>query len=569
MRIKTKNFLIGILMIVAMLLGCFGFAPLQKNTVKADDGYTVTLYANDGLGTQKQIENVSGLYVLPECDFTPPAEKTFMAWAIGSESGEQKQPGAAINVEANILVVAIWTESAGMYETRPNGGITQVNGTFDIRYRLTIQPESIWLEFYNDYQKQWAENFMMATMPASEGALTHFEVPTLHKDIEDTVLFRLVAYKDGIAYYSNTFAVQYTNNRFTVQPQNAHVSVAEEYTATYAMNFTPSQVTLEYYDGEWKTHSKASETEATLYSGTETTMRFRICAICGGDAYYSKEFKVQWADVVEVSTFSQLVEAVNADKTYIKLMNNIEDVVPDDELPTKHRLMFDGGKNYVLDLNGYELAVKNHINVYFTADFPMIEVSENSALEVKDGNMVFDNYHAKANRKAKGVVAVMDDSIFTATRVNMKNAYTGTVVYATGNAQVTLNSGEYTVQNGFALYLERQASLTLDDVYVHTMVGDSAYTQYVDGYGALYSESKGALVLNNAFFKSGVQVSRSQIDAFSTATHEVSINGKVITEDVFYGTNNEAKQNNKEYYWYTYNQCSLCSTENSLFILTM
>ena len=148
---KQRNRIISLLLVIVMVMAVLPFSVI---TVFANSGYTVTLYANDGQGTQKQIENVSGLYVLPACDFTPPPEKTFLAWAIGSQSGEQKQPGAAIEVTANTLIVAIWTDSAAIYETRPNGGTTGVNGSFDIRYRLTLQPETIFLEFYNDYQGQ-------------------------------------------------------------------------------------------------------------------------------------------------------------------------------------------------------------------------------------------------------------------------------------------------------------------------------------------------------------------------------------------------------------------------------
>ena len=275
-----------------------------------------------------------------------------------------------------------------------------------------------------------------------------------------------------------------------------------------------------------------------------------------------------WADepeITEVGTWGELLAAVNSDKTHIKLKNNIEDIVPDDELPTKHRLVFNGGMDYILDLNGYELKVLNHINEFYSGEFSMIEVSNSSKLEIKDGSLIFDNYSTKANRKAKGVVAVKDDSTLTAIDVNMQNKYTGTVVYANSSAKVTLDGGEYAVQNGFAIYLENQASLTLDGPYIHTTMGDGTPTQYVDGYGALYSESKGELVINDAFFKSGVQVSSSQIDAFSIATHEVTVNGQVLTEDIFVGTNFEAKQQNKAYYWYSWTGYSLTKTDNSSF----
>ena len=271
-----------------------------------------------------------------------------------------------------------------------------------------------------------------------------------------------------------------------------------------------------------------------------------------------------------VGTWEELYEAVKSDKTSIQLTANIENIVPEEVVPTTHRLVFDGGKNYVLDLNGYELEVLNHINPYYNADFSMIEVSKGSKLAIKNGDVAFDNYYAKSNRQARGVVSVKDTSELTATDVNMKNTYSGTVVHATASAKVTLDGGEYTVQNGFALYLERQASLTLDgDIYVHTIVGDSTSTAYVDGYGALYSESTGTLTINNALFKSGLQVHSSQIGALSIATHEVTINGNVLTEDIFDGTQYEATQQGKEYYWYNWTQKALYKTDNASFSNTV
>ena len=275
-------------------------------------------------------------------------------------------------------------------------------------------------------------------------------------------------------------------------------------------------------------------------------------------------------EITLVETWGELLNAVNADKTNIKLANNIKDIVPDDELPSKHRLAFDGGMEYVLDLNGCTLEVINHANEYYTDNFSMISVSNNSSLTVKDGDMVFDNWYAKS-RQSKGLICVEDDSKLLATHVNMANKYAGPVVLATSRAKVVIEGGQYTVQSGFALYLKNQASLTLDnDVYVSTFVGDSTPTMSAgSGYGALYSESDGELVINHAFFKTGVQVSPSQIGAFSTATHEVTVNGKVLTEDIFNGTNYEAKQQNKEYYWYTWTQSALERTEDASFCNTV
>ena len=290
-----------------------------------------------------------------------------------------------------------------------------------------------------------------------------------------------------------------------------------------------------------------------------------IALVFSAVAFMPCAVEAEETTVTEVSTWNELLNAVNSDKAHIKLVRSIEDAVPEDELPTKHRLVFDGGKDYVLDLNGYDLKVFNHINMFYTGEFAMIEVSGSSKLEIKDGSIVFDNYFSKANRKAKGVVAVVEDSTLDAINVNMYNKYTGTVVYANASSSVRLEKGEYSVQNGFAIYLENNASLTLDGPYIHTVMGDGASTQYVAGYGALYSESSGELVINDALFKSGVQISSSQIGAFSVETHEVTINGKTLTEDIFMGTGFEAKQQNKEYYWYSWTGYALLKTENSSF----
>ena len=72
--------------------------------------------------------------------------------------------------------------------------------------------------------------------------------------------------------------------------------------------------------------------------------------------------------ITEVGTWNELRNAVNSDKTHIKLTCDIKNTVPDDELPTKHRLVFDGGKEYILDLNGNELTVGNYTNEFYHLD---------------------------------------------------------------------------------------------------------------------------------------------------------------------------------------------------------
>ena len=263
-------------------------------------------------------------------------------------------------------------------------------------------------------------------------------------------------------------------------------------------------------------------------------------------------------EITYVSNWEELHNAVNSDKTYIKLSNSITDDVPDDVVPTKHRLEFDGGGEYTLDLGPYMLYVRNTVNKFYTDDFSMIEVKNSSKLTVLGGNVVFENCYTKY-RTCKGVVYVSDSSTLVVESTNMQNRTRGPLVYADANANVTLRGGDYRVQDGFALYMTGNASLTLDDgIYVHTVMGDCAETAWNDGYGALYSESTGDLDIQYAVFESGVQVHESQMGAFDISTHEVVINGNQITENVFEGAYYEAKQQNKEYYWYDFHMRALC-----------
>ena len=275
------------------------------------------------------------------------------------------------------------------------------------------------------------------------------------------------------------------------------------------------------------------------------------------------------SDITEVGTWGELLNAVNSDKTHIKLTGDINNTVPDDELPTKHRLVFDGGKDYVLDLNGNKLTVGNYTNEFYTDNFSMIAVSSSSSLEIENGSLVFENWYTD-RRTAKGVVYVADDSTLTATSVDMYNGYTGTVVYAADEAKVKIDGGDYTAQSGFALYLTGQAALTLDGgVWIGTRMGDSTSTVYVDGYGALYSESSGELIINNAYFNTGIQVHESQVGAFSTATHELVINGIKQAEDIYFsdaGNQFSAIEAVKDYYWYKNGRSrALYKIENPLF----
>ena len=69
--------------------------------------YTVSFDANGGTGTMNAIPEQLGEYTLPDCTFTAPAGKHFIGWKVNGE-GDLVQPGAKINVGANVKLVAQW-----------------------------------------------------------------------------------------------------------------------------------------------------------------------------------------------------------------------------------------------------------------------------------------------------------------------------------------------------------------------------------------------------------------------------------------------------------------------------
>jgi len=275
---------------------------------KAEGNCTVTLYANDGYGTQQIIENVSGVYILPECPFEAPGGYTFSCWAIGSQQGEQKTPGAAINITEDTLIVAIWEDAQHKYTKKPVGGVTSVNESFTINYKLSIQPISIWLQFYNDYQGKWTDNYCMATLPAAADTFTETEVPCIHQNTEESVKWRLAAYLDGTAYYSNEFVIEYVNKVYTTQPESQMVALDTDATINYELNFVPDNVKVEYYVesvqyGNYWEYLCGADADNAVIPGYDMNMarKYRIAASCDGNTFYSRPFTVTWTTGFEVS----------------------------------------------------------------------------------------------------------------------------------------------------------------------------------------------------------------------------------------------------------------------------
>lgn len=91
---------------------------------KGAEVFTVSFDGNGAKsGTITDLEFVSGYeYTLPESTFVPQDHKKFKAWAIGSTSGEQKQPGQEITITSDVCLFAIWEDITFTVSFESDGG---------------------------------------------------------------------------------------------------------------------------------------------------------------------------------------------------------------------------------------------------------------------------------------------------------------------------------------------------------------------------------------------------------------------------------------------------------------
>ena len=79
-----------------------------KVTYKFAEPCTITFNANGGTGTMAGTEvPENSTYTLPQCTFTPPADRAFKCWEV---NGHQYQPGAEITITDDTVIYAIWSE---------------------------------------------------------------------------------------------------------------------------------------------------------------------------------------------------------------------------------------------------------------------------------------------------------------------------------------------------------------------------------------------------------------------------------------------------------------------------
>ena len=113
---------------------------------KAPEQVTISFSAGEGSGTMADEKvNVGSNYTLPANGFTPPKGKEFKAWNV---SGQEKQPGDVIQINANVTIKAIWKEKEPetynviVQNPQEGGTITAepTSATAGTQINLTVKP---------------------------------------------------------------------------------------------------------------------------------------------------------------------------------------------------------------------------------------------------------------------------------------------------------------------------------------------------------------------------------------------------------------------------------------------
>lgn len=113
---------------------------------KAPEQVTISFSAGEGSGTMADEKvNIGSNYTLPANGFTPPKGKEFKAWNV---SGQEKQPGDVIQINANVTIKAIWKEKEPetynviVQNPQEGGTITAepTSATAGTQINLTVKP---------------------------------------------------------------------------------------------------------------------------------------------------------------------------------------------------------------------------------------------------------------------------------------------------------------------------------------------------------------------------------------------------------------------------------------------
>ena len=195
------------------------------------------------------------------------------------------------NIYSDEFVVS-W-EDGPRFISQPMGGTVDHNVDFVATYALNFTPFSCRVERYNDYLGQWMD---LAGATATSATISSY-------DFNTSSIYRIKAIIEGGGeVYSDEFTVTWSDavSKFIQQPVGGTVGFDEDFTFTFAINFTPeSNVAIQKYNSgfdSWDTVGYCTSLTSGTISGytSETTNKYRLEAYENGTPIHSNEFTVTW-----------------------------------------------------------------------------------------------------------------------------------------------------------------------------------------------------------------------------------------------------------------------------------
>ena len=204
------------------------------------------------------------------------------------------------NIYSDEFVVS-W-EDGPRFTNQPLGGTVDHNVDFVATYALNFTPFSCRVERYNDYLGQWSE---LSFASATQATISSY-------DFNTSSIYRIKAIIEGGGeVYSDEFTVTWSDavSKFIQQPVGGTVGFDEDFTFTFAINFTPaSNVAIQKYNSgfdSWDTVGYCTSLTSGTISGfaSETTNKYRLEAYENGTPIHSNEFTVTWEGTDYTVTF--------------------------------------------------------------------------------------------------------------------------------------------------------------------------------------------------------------------------------------------------------------------------
>ncbi len=260
-----------------------------------------------------------------------------------------------------------------------------------------------------------------------------------------------------------------------------------------------------------------------------------------------------FAEEATVSTYQQLWQAIYSKKESITLNNDITYKIEDGGnqalTPATYLNNIGESVSITIDLNGHTLSVTNESKTY-PQNSALFKVYDDASLSVYNGTVTLYNkyvYDNLTDRTLGGVFHASGNAYLTLTGVNVNVRSNGPGIKTGENATVTIEGGEITAGNGFALYDESSSSagIFLDkNVKLKTIDGGGVPTQFsITGYGSAHITTPNLSIIS-ATFTSGIEASEEAITAFAPSS------GKYLFVENKEYTNAFSTSNSGDYYWY-------------------